>query len=266
MTVEIENLDQMIPNEVLDMLNPEATQEILSNIADAARNEWIRLAGEGLFTSRGDYIAGIQPVEMKSGMAVITLVGVLANLIEEGMDTLDMHDTLLGPDVPISEPGEYGKHIKFMPGGGMGYYRSIPFRHGTPESGGAVGQPMGRQYGGHEAVEDAKKLGKAVYDAAKKLKGTTSDEFKTKYGGRLKAGMAPKLKPHHSTDIFAGMIKERKTYEKARQSQYMTFRTISTGSPGWIRPATTGKFYSQQVGAFVQKIAPQAFSAYVGAL
>ena len=269
MTVEIKDLDQMIPDEILDLLTPEATQEILSNIADAARNEWIRLAGEGLMTTRGDYIRGIQPVEMKPGVAIVALVGQMPNLIEEGMDTLDLHETLLGPNVPISEPGEYGKHLTIDPKTfRTGYYRAIPFRHSVPDSAGAVGQPMGRAYGGHDAVQDAKKLGQAVYDAAKKLKGTTSDPEggKVKYGGRLKAGMAPLLKPHHSTDIFAGMIKERKKYQKATQSQYTTFRTISTGSPGWIRPATTGKFYSQQVGAFVQKIAPQAFSAYVGGL
>jgi len=268
-TIEISGWEELIPTEVLDVMTQDMVDQVLSNIAESARNEWIRLAGEGLFTTKGDYIRGIQPVEMKPGLAIIALLGELPNLVEEGMDTLDLHDTLLGPNVPISEPGEFGKHLSIDPKTfKTGYYRAIPFRHGVPDSEGAVGQPMGRPYGGHDAVQDAKKLGQAVYEAAKKLKGTTSDPAsgKVKYGGRLKAGMAPLLKPHHSTDIYAGMIKERKKYRKKTQSQYMTFRTISTGSPGWIRPATTGKFYSQQVGAFVQKIAPQAFSAYVGGL
>lgn len=267
MTVDITNLDELIPSEILDALSPEVTQRVLADIADAARAEWIRIAGAELFTTRRDYLAGIQPVEIKPGMAIISLVGQLPNIIEEGMDALDMHDTLLGPNVPISEPGRYGKHLKVMPGGGLGYYRAIPFRHGSPGSGGAVGQPMGRQYSGHQAVEDAKKLGKKVYGAAKKLAATTSEPMgKTAYGGRLPAGLAPKLRSHHKTDIFAGMIREEKTYEKATQSQYMTFRTISTGSPGWLRPATPGRFYSQQVGEYVQRLAPQAFAAFVEGL
>ena len=267
MTVELTNLDELIPSEILDALSPEVAQMILSNIADAARAEWIRIAGSELSTTRRDYLSGIQPVEMKPGLATISLVGQLPNLIEDGMDAVDMHDTLLGPNVPISDVGSYGKHLKVTPGGGLGYYRSIPFRHGTPGSGGAVGTAMGKQYGSHEAVADAKKLGKQVYAQAKKLKATTS-QFgeKTKYGGRLPAGLAPKLKSSHKTDIFAGMIREEKTYRNATQSQYTTFRTISTGSPGWLRPATPGRFYAQQVGSFVQKLAPQALTSFVEGL
>jgi len=267
MTIEMVGLDELIPSEILESVGPKATQAILENIANAAWAEWKRLAENELFTSRNDYVTSIQPVKMGKGVATISLVGQLANLIEEGMDSVDMHDTLLGPNVPISEVGEFGKHIKFMPGGGMGFYRAVPFRHAVPTSGGTVGMPMGRAYGASQAVADSQALGKAVYAKAKKLKGTTSVPYgKTKYGGRLEAGLAPKLKAHHSVDIYAGMIRSRKKYQSATQSQYTTFRTISTGSPGWLRPATQGKFYSQQVNTFVQKIAPQAFEAYVKAM
>lgn len=270
MSVEITNLEDMIPKAVMDALSPEMVQMVLADIADAARAEWIRIAGAELFTSRRDYLAGIQPVvlDKMAGTATIALVGQLPNLIEEGMDAVDLHDTLLGPNVPVTPPGEYGKHLKIDPKTfATGYYRAIPFRHGTPGTGGAVGQEMGRQYSGHEAVEDAKKLGKKVYGAAKKLAATESEPYgATKYGGRLPAGMAPKLRPHHKTDIFAGMIREEKTYEKATQSSYTTFRTISTGSPGWLRPATPGRFYSQKVSQYVQKLAPQAFAAFAEGL
>lgn len=265
MTVEILNLDKMIPQAVQDMLGPKVMERILSDVADASRNEWIKIAGASLSTTRQDYIAGIQPVQIKPGMAVISLVGQLPNIIEEGMDAVDMHDTLLGPNVPISPPGEYGKHLTIDPKTfKTGYYRAIPFRHATPGTTGAVGAAMGTQYEGHEAVADAKALGKKIYRRAKKLEGTTSEPFgKTSYGGRLPAGLAPKLRPHHQTDIYAGMIRERKTYAKSTQSQYMTFRTISTGSPGWLRPKTTGRFFSLKVSEYVQKLAPQAFSAFV---
>lgn len=268
MSVHIENLEGIIPKEVMDFMNPKLAEMILRDIADAARAEWIRIAGAELSTTRRDYLMGIQPVEMKPGMAVISLVGQLPNIIEEGMDAFDMHDTLLGPNVPISPPGEFGKHLSIDPNTfKTGFYRAIPFRHATPGTTGAVGVEMGKAYTGHDAVEDAKALGKKVYGKAKRLKGTVSDPYgKTVYGGRLPEGLAPKLRPHHKTDIYAGMIRERKTYEKARQSQYMTFRTISTGSPGWRRKATTGRFFSEQVGQYVQRLAPKAFAAFVEGL
>jgi hypothetical protein len=257
---EISGMENMIPQQLVELLGEDAIAAILSQIANAARAEWIRLAGKELFTSRRDYINGIQPVAFEPGQATISLVGELPNIVENGMSQTDMHDTLLGPKVPVVAPGERGKHKKK----GGGYYRPIPFRHGTPDSGGAVGQPMGRPYGRHSAVEDAKALGKSIYNAAKKLTATTSEPGKgTKWGGRLPTGMAPKLKPHHAVDIYAGMVRERKKYKSATQSQYTTFRMISTGSPGWIRPATTGAQLAPQVDKFVHKLAPQAIEAYI---
>jgi hypothetical protein len=264
-SVHIEHLENVIPKGLMDVLNPKLAEMILRDIADGARSEWIRIAGAELSTTRRDYLAGIQPVEHKPGMAIISLVGQLPNIIEEGMAAVDLHDTLLGPNVPISPPGEYGKHLKIDPKTfATGYYRAIPFRHAVPGTTGAVGVAMGMAYSGHDAVEDAEALGKKIYGRAKRLKGTVSDPYgKTTYGGRLPEGLAPKLKPHHKTDIYAGMIRERKTYVKATQSQYMTFRMISTGSPGWRRPTTKGRFFSEQVGEYVQRMAPQAFAAFV---
>jgi hypothetical protein len=273
MSVEILNLDKIIPQGLMDMYSPKLAEMVLGDIADGARNEWIRLAEKELKTTAEDYTGGIQPVAMKQGAAVITLVGELPNVIEQGQAAYDMHDTLLGPNVPISPPGEFGKHLKIDPKTfKTGYYRAIPFRHATPGTkkkprGGAVGVEMGKAYAGHREVEDAKALGKKVYGKAKRLKGTVSDPYgKTTYGGRLPEGLAPKLKPHHKTDIYAGMIRERKTYEKARQSQYMTFRMISTGSPGWRRKRTEGKFFAAKVSKYVEKVAPQAFAALLGGM
>jgi hypothetical protein len=269
-TVEIADLDQLVPSTILNALSLDVTDRLVRDIADAARAEWIRLAGRELRTSRRDYLNGIQPVKMKGkGVAVITLLGELPNLIEEGMPQVDLHSTLLGPNVPVSPPGEYGKHLKIDPKTmATGYYRAIPFRHATPGTQGAVGQPMGRLYRsedyGKGFVRKFKKLGKEVYGEAQKLTPTKGDPYgKVKYGGRLPSGMAPKLKSHHKTDIFAGMIREEKTYVKATQSQYTTFRTISTGSPGWVRPATTGKHYALKINDYVARMAPKALEAFV---
>ena len=268
--IEILNMENLIPPGILDGINDAAVNEILLDIADAARAEWIKIAQKELFSSRRDYIQGIMQVRFKPGVAVITLVGVLPNLIENGMDEMDMHDTLLGPGVEVSPPGSPGKHVRKD----GGYYRAIPFRHGTPRSGGAVGAPMGKPYGGHDAIDDAKKLGRHIHETAKKLAASTSSpDGGMAYGGRLPEGLAPKLRPYHATDIYAGMVREEKTYKKATQNQYTTFRNIAVdgsgqpvGSSPWIRPRTPGKFFVQKVNQFVQKIGPQAFQAYVESL
>lgn len=263
--IEVTGLDLVIPEALADVLSDEIVTSLVANIAEAARSEWIRLAGNALHSTRQDYINGIQPVEVTPGTATITLVGMFPNLLENGMSATDLHNTLLGPNVPISEPGERGKHVSIDPRTGkVKFYRAIPFRHSVGEKGAGFGNP----YRGHQAIADAAALGREIYGRAKKLSGTLSDPYggTVKQGGRLPAGLAPKLRPHHATDIYAGMRKERKTYERATQSQYVTFRTISTGSPGWLRPATPGVHLAAEVSQFVQQIAPQTFSAYVGEL
>lgn len=112
------------------------------------------------------------------------------------------------------------------------------------------------------------KLGKEIYSTAKKLSASKSNPYGgMSYGERLPAGMAPKLKRHHAVDIYAGMVRAEKTYVKSTQSQYTTFRTISTGSPGWIRPSTLpGKQYAEKVVQFVKGIAADSFQAYVEGL
>lgn len=247
-------------------LPEETVQDILENVADSARNHWIALAGQEFKTTSRDYISGIQKVEMHKGMAVISLVGVLPNLLENGMPETDLRDTLLGPNVPVAAPGSRGKRLTIRPDGTVGYYRSIPFRHSVPGASGTIAPPMGSAYEGHPLVSDYRKLGESVYAQAKKLKASTSQPGSgVAYGGRLPAGLAPKLKPIHKTDIYASMIREQKTYQSATQGQYATFRTISTlvKDGSWIRPATSGRRISEEVGNFVSQLAPKAFEAYV---
>ena len=263
----IEVLNMKLPDSILDQIDEGAVDQVLANIAESARKKWIDLAGE-LATTRRDYVNGIQAVDMAPGVATISLLGVLPNIVENGMPATDLRDTLLGPNVPVAEPGSPGKR-QAKDGH---FYRAIPFSHGTPTSGGAKGAPMGSAYKGQLGPEGAMKLGKAVYREAKKLGGTLSHPGgPTEWGGRLPAGTggAQKLKPHHSTDIYAGMVRGQKTYETATQtSGYTTFRMISeANSNGWLRPDTTpGKQYAEKVQDHLQTLIPEAFEAYVKGL
>jgi hypothetical protein len=61
---------------------------------------------------------------------------------------------------------------------------------------------------------------------------------KYQWGGRLPAGNAPKSKPHHATDIYAGMVRMNTSSGKQNSSAYMTFRVMSEDqSDKWIIPA-----------------------------
>ena len=230
----------------------------------SARAVWISRAGEKLQSSRRDYINGIQEVELADGSASITLMGAMAMMVEEGASPFDMHQTLLGPNVPIAAPGQRGKRVNAQ---GQ-FYRSVPFRHQTP---GTIGQgggaPMGSAYQGHPSVANAEALGRSIWKAAKALSGTTSmPGGGTSWGGRLPSGMAPLLRPHHSTDIYAGMVRNQKTYAGATQNTYTTFRTISNSVPGkWMHPGIPAANITDEVVKHVEDIVPAAFAAALGA-
>lgn len=255
------NLDQ------LALLTRNAVSEILDNVATSARNHWIKIAKEDNSHLKNDYLRAIQPVQAGKNVWTVTLLGENAHLIEDGSPSVDMRDFLLGPDVPVA-PG--GKHQNAK----GGFFRAIPFRHTGPNAGAVVGQAMGSAYSGKLGVEAAYKMGKTIFKEAKKL---TTNKIMTKYqgqwvyagkeqkwGGRLKAGYAPKLKAHHKTDIYAGMVRNVKTYEKSRQSQYVTFRTISTTvKNGWIRKPIPARHYAEDVQKFINRMIPRAIDAYL---
>lgn len=272
--IEILNLENVIPVSLLEVLGVGAVRAVMRDVMAGARAEWIRLASTELHTTSSTYIDGIQAVTwIGDDVASITLVGVLPNLIEQGMGRMDMHDTLLGPQVPV---GDGGKHERLA----GGYYRAIPFRHRVPVRQGnpAHGPAMGQAYAKEWGDELAKAIGKDVYRGAKNLTATVSDPYtgQTKWGERLDTYdlNVPKLKSYHASDPYAGMVRNEKTYQEKTQSSYATFRTISVdgnsrpvGSSPWVRMATPGKNFAQQVSAFVStRLAPQAFAAYVSAL
>lgn len=262
MTLIEVDIPEIIPGELLEALSESAVQEVLASIAESARNHWIGLANKHLHTSRNDYQRSIQKVQLMPGMAVISLVGQPANIIENGLGIIDLREWLLGAGVPVAPIGQKGKR---RTADGQGYYRAIPFRHQTPGSEGTGAPRMGDPYRGH--VADAERLGREVYKAARKLEPTkmASDGSRVvEHGGRLPAGIAPKLREHHKTDIYSGMIRQQAAYKKSVQATYMTFRTISTRVPeGWIRPPTQPRHFAKQTAQWVSRMAPQAFQAYV---
>jgi hypothetical protein len=281
-TVEVLNLENLIPLELVSALSEDMVLEVMRDVVNGARDYWIQLAKKQFHTTKVTYIDAIREVEWRGkDTAVIALVGMVPNILEQGMRSVDMHDTLLGPGVPSVPVGKKGKH----PRKDGGYYRAIPFRHYTPGAG-SYGAQMGKALEKLMGAAYSKRIGAAVYAAAKKLQPTLSDPYtgKTLWGERLDAPrMAelqrrknvniPKIKPYHATDPYSGMVRMAKTYNST-QSSYKTFRTIAVdgagqpvGSSPWIRPATPGANLAQQVCDYVgTRLAPMTFQAYVNGL
>jgi hypothetical protein len=280
--LQVLNLANLVPVEFEAQISDATIKELMHNIVDGARAHWIQLAAKEFHTTKTMYIAGIQEVDWQGeDTAVISLVGVMPNMLEQGASQVDMHETLLGSNVPVASKGGKGKHERAL----GGYYRAIPFRHYTPGAG-AHGATMGSAFE-KAGFSNAQDIGKSVYEAAKKLKGSISDPYtgKTTWGERLNTENLqsvatrskldiPKLKSYHKDNPYQGMVRFEKTYEKATQSSYGTFRTIAVdaqgngvGSSPWIRPAMPGKHLAAQVAEFVTtRLAPETFEAYVASL
>lgn len=219
---------------------------MLRYVAEAARAKWVSLAQSMLKTTSRDYIGGLQEVEIEQSntkqVASIALVGQVPNMVENGWPGGDLRKTVIGgPGTKTAKDGSR--------------YVTVPFRHGTPGTGGRnVGRPMP----------------KPIHNAAKALAATLSAPGRgTSYGGRLDIGgptvgkaadriLRSKEKPWHWGSIYRGMIREEKTYEGATQNQYITFRRISTnvkrGAAHWFHPGIRAVQLVLQVQAYVDKI------------
>jgi hypothetical protein len=267
------DFQELIPESLLQLLGgPQFISAVLDDLAAAARVRWIRLAQTELHSSKRAYIDGIQEVAAEGNTRVIALVGWLANAVERGLDLYDMRDTLLNERAHTSRDGHR--------------YRAIPFRHGTPGSQGQAGAPMGSQYGARSAgsralsggmsAGQAAELGKAVYAQAKRLRGRQrlgrrtqvplGREVELLEGRARQMIQVPLLAAHHTTDIYAGMQRVRKTYARTTQSQYITFRTISDRTlTGWQHPGIEARRLAPRVEQHVQEIVVPTINAAIRA-
>lgn len=260
----IQSFTNLIPESLIKNISDAVAEQAVDDIATYARAMWVELAQEGLQSTAQSYIKGISDVIVEAnGRRKITLSGAQAMSIETDQAAYDMRKTLLGPRVPVVPRGSgmKGKHQNKQ----GGFYRAIPFYHQGPSTVGVGGTPIGRPYMKKRGL-DVQAMANKIFAAAKKLKATKGVAGqKITYGGRLPAGMAPKLKRHHKTDIYAGMIRQSKFYNKVAQSKMVTFRMISTTSghaKSWMRKATKGKQYARKVANEVKRsIAPAVFKA-----
>lgn len=125
-------------------------------------------------------------------------------------------------------------------------YLIIPFRHNVPGAEG--GQPMPEHiYAQAFQLDPSRVIGQGTRPAylvparsgQRQVMRVNQNQYS--WGGRLPAGLAPKKKEFHTTDIYASMVRmDTRTPGGSRYSSYMTFRTMVEGSPKWIVPAQPG--------------------------
>lgn len=149
-------------------------------------------------------------------------------------------------------------------------YLIIPFRHNTPgNEAHARAMPLGIY------KEAADMQPSAVVGHGTRLSGTGAWDTKTKkparvrarkyvWGDRLPAGLAPRLKPAHKSDPYAGMVRFTNAKPNGqRYSSYITFRVMAEGQPGWIIPSRPGLWIARNVADSLQRTAQAEFGAAV---
>jgi hypothetical protein len=149
-------------------------------------------------------------------------------------------------------------------------YLIIPFRHQVPGAD-AIGQSMPA-----DVYELAKNLAPSrVVGRGRRLSGTGAMDIKTRkpitvasrkyaWGGQLdfrdeaQFMAAPNAQKKHQ-----GMYRFDTSSGKAKSSQYLTFRVMVEGAPGWVIPPRAGLHLVQGVTTRLQPLAEKAFSEAV---
>jgi hypothetical protein len=152
-------------------------------------------------------------------------------------------------------------------------YLIIPFRHNTPGNI-ALAQAMPK-----DVYSKAKRLDPSIITGTvSRLSGTGAYGLKTKkpvtvpqqtyaWGGRLAAGLRPKLQPYHATDQYAGMVRFKTGAGKGKSSAYLTFRVMGEWQTDrWIIPAKPGLYVAKGVRDSIALDAPKVFEQAIAHL
>lgn len=143
--------------------------------------------------------------------------------------------------------------------GRNGKYLIIPMRSNTTGNTAHARAMPPHVYARAKTLEPSRLLAPGSKMPAQRLSasGHLVAQHSYEWGGRLPSGMAPKLKPSHATDPFAGMVKMGEG-NSSRAAGYMTFRTMSESQNGkWLIPQKPGLHLARGVADQIGRIAPQ---------
>ena len=142
-------------------------------------------------------------------------------------------------------------------------YLIIPFRHNTPTpsgQGALAPQMPASIYAQARQLSMSALLPPGTVKPAQRLSasGHMVAQHSYRWGGRLPAGLAPKLQSHHVTDPYAGMVRFKTSTPGAKSSAYLTFRVMGEWSSGWVVGAKPGLFIAKNVADGLQPVLDDA--------
>lgn len=233
------------------------THEAVGLIAQQAYMDWAGAIKEASMYDkyRTDYMASLKWEWRGDFAATVFSDYQFANNIEYGWPERDLKK-MLDTSMKVRVNGK-GKR-----------YMIIPFRHNNPESKSGSAMPF------HVYAEARNLAASSVIGSTFRLSGTGAYHMKTrtpikvnksvyKWGDSLPAGLTEKLKPHHKTDIHAGMYRFKASSGNESRSSYITFRVMSEDSKGWIVKAKPGLNLAQGVTDRLQPLAEQILAEAV---
>ena len=213
------NVDEIIqefnlPENTADFI----VNEVVEKITNALFYNWQNAAKRSLKSTRNDYINGLVITQPTKFSRAITLKGKFNNMLEKGVAPYDMKFVFVN-----------SSKIKFNKKGG--WYLTIPFRIGAPDS-----------LGENSAFTSV--MPKEVHDIAKLLpakKGLVKAMIPSPYD--VPTSRAAIVTPtsnfpiyQHKSSIYEGMTKQVGAYGKTTQNSYKSFRRVGENSDpnSWI--------------------------------
>lgn len=180
-----------------------------------------------------------------------------AKVIEEGAPARDMKEILrTSLKVRVSKAGKR--------------YLIIPFRHDTGKAM-SGGNPMpaailawwkGKRNAASSTISEHERVSGTGVSDIKTRQPLTVPAWKYHWGKRLsKSALEGMGLDAQAARRYQGMVNFRIPGKKggAAHSKYLTFRTMSEGSKGWIAPAREGKWPAKQVGDVFRPVAEDVF-------
>lgn len=140
-------------------------------------------------------------------------------------------------------------------------YLIIPFRHNVPGAN-ATGQAM------PPAVyqQASQLLASSIVGQARRMSGTGAWDVKTRLPSTVRMNSyawGQKLTGPNIPRNMQGMYRFDTSTQGQKRSTFLTFRTMSERSKGWIIPAQPGQFIAQKVA---DEMRPKAESAFAEAI
>lgn len=221
-SIEAEKLGKSLDN--LSKELEQALYNAVDELAFAAKDRAIQLAQSKLKTTREDYINGLTLEKIDENIWLLSLQGDLPNAVEDGWPSFDQKSGLING--PKSKIGKNGSR-----------YNTVPFQI-RPYSETPLNQRSSNLRDIAKSIIKERKLDRI---------------FKDTNTGLPKQGIVARVRNTGIKDL-EGMVKVQKTYNKITQSQYFTFRRVSSNSDPskWIHPGYNGARIFPMIEEFIK--------------